>query len=147
MFPGSAQPQRLVLDTAVLVSRLLKPQSIPGQLVTWALHHAVVLVAQSTIAELVDVLNRPKFAAYIDRADSKDFVQELLGVSEWVTVTIAIQACRDPGDDQFLALAVAGQADAIISSDEDLLTLHPFHGIPIQTPRVYWDQIDHPGSN
>ena len=147
MPPGSAQPQRLVLDTAVLVSRLLKPQSIPGQLVTWALHHAVVLVTQSTIAELVDVLNRPKFAAYIDRADSKDFVQELLGVSEWVTVTITIQACRDPGDDQFLALAVAGQADAIISSDDDLLTLHPFHGIPIHTPRAYWEQIDHPGIN
>jgi len=33
--------------------------------------------------------------------------------------------CRDPKDDQFLVLARVAEADALVSSDEDLLVLHP----------------------
>ncbi len=42
--------------------------------------------------------------------------------------------CRDPGDDKYLELALAGQADVIVSSDRDLLDLDPWRGIPIVTP-------------
>ncbi len=42
--------------------------------------------------------------------------------------------CRDPDDDEVLALAVAAQADLIISGDNDLLVLQQFNGIPILTP-------------
>ena len=41
---------------------------------------------------------------------------------------------RDVDDDKFLALAVTGQADAIISGDRDLLDLVSYEGIPILTP-------------
>lgn len=40
-------------------------------------------------------------------------------------------------DDKFLEVAVAGQADFIVSGDEDLLVLNPFAGIPIVTPRDF----------
>jgi predicted nucleic acid-binding protein len=46
-------------------------------------------------------------------------------------------ACRDPTDDKFLELAVSGNADLILSGDKDLLTLHPFRGIPIVTPAAF----------
>ncbi len=39
--------------------------------------------------------------------------------------------CRDPDDDKFLELALSGDADVIVSGDDDLLVLHPFRGIPI----------------
>jgi predicted nucleic acid-binding protein len=42
--------------------------------------------------------------------------------------------CRDPRDNQFLALALAAEADIVVSSDEDLLVLHPWRGIPVVTP-------------
>lgn len=45
--------------------------------------------------------------------------------------------CRDPRDNIFLALALASDADLIISSDEDLLILHPWRGIPILTPAKF----------
>jgi predicted nucleic acid-binding protein len=41
---------------------------------------------------------------------------------------------RDPDDDAMLALAVAAQADFIVSGDGDLLVLNSFEGIPIVTP-------------
>jgi predicted nucleic acid-binding protein len=46
-------------------------------------------------------------------------------------------ACRDPKDNNFLALALAAEADVLVSSDEDLLVLHPWRGIPIITPAEF----------
>jgi uncharacterized protein len=43
-------------------------------------------------------------------------------------------ACRDPKDNKFLALAGVCEADAIISSDQDLLALNPWRTIPVMTP-------------
>jgi predicted nucleic acid-binding protein len=49
-------------------------------------------------------------------------------------VTIRLRECRDPKDDKFLELAIAGKASHIISGDQDLLMLSPFHGVAILTP-------------
>lgn len=43
-------------------------------------------------------------------------------------------ACRDPKDNKFLALALFCEADAIIGSDNDLLTMNPWRSIPVLTP-------------
>jgi predicted nucleic acid-binding protein len=45
--------------------------------------------------------------------------------------TTAVTACRDPKDDKFLALALAAKADVLVSSDVNLLEMHPFREIPI----------------
>ena len=50
--------------------------------------------------------------------------------------------CRDPKDDKFLDVAVAGHADALVSGDEDLLVLHPFQGIPIVQPAEFLAMFD-----
>lgn len=42
--------------------------------------------------------------------------------------------CRDPDDDEVLALALAAQVDLIVSGDDDLLALQVFEGIPIPSP-------------
>ena len=45
--------------------------------------------------------------------------------------------CRDPDDDKFLELAVSGNADYLVSGDDDLLALHPFREIPILRPAEF----------
>jgi uncharacterized protein len=47
--------------------------------------------------------------------------------------------CRDPKDNMFLELALSGNADLIISGDNDLLVLNQFRGIPVITPREFID--------
>ena len=42
--------------------------------------------------------------------------------------------CRDPDDDEVLVLAIAAQADLIVSGDNDLLALQQFSGFPILSP-------------
>jgi uncharacterized protein len=51
-----------------------------------------------------------------------------------VTSEEAVAMARDPKDDKFLALAIAGAADCVISGDKDLLTLGSIGTVPILSP-------------
>jgi uncharacterized protein len=54
--------------------------------------------------------------------------------------------CRDPDDDQVLALAIATKAEMIVSGDADLLSLGSFEGIPIVAPaEAVWLLVDKDG--
>lgn len=46
--------------------------------------------------------------------------------------------CRDPDDDQVLALALAAGAECLISGDKDLLTMENFRGTTILAPAGFW---------
>jgi len=48
---------------------------------------------------------------------------------------------RDPDDDPFIACAVAGGCDAIISGDHHLLEVSGYGGIDVLTPRQLLDRI------
>jgi putative PIN family toxin of toxin-antitoxin system len=65
------------------------------------------------------------------------FLAELARVVELVAITQRITLCRDPRDDKFLELAIAGRADFLVTGDVDLLTLDPFHGTAIMDPATY----------
>lgn len=129
--------QRLVLDTNVLVSRLLLPGGTSARAVDHALAHGVLLVSEVTLAELVQVLSRPRFDRYVSMKDRRQFVNLLGGIARLVPITHRVAACRDPKDDKFLHVALNGEADAIISGDRDLLVLHPFHDVSILTPTAF----------
>ena len=47
--------------------------------------------------------------------------------------------CRDPNDIKILGLAVASNADYIVTGDKDLLVSKSFQGIPILNPRSFSD--------
>ncbi len=69
----------------------------------------------------------------------------LLETTEPVVITEPVQACCDPNDDKVLELAISGGANLIVSSDEDLLILHPFHGTPIIQPNIFLRLYTAPG--
>jgi putative PIN family toxin of toxin-antitoxin system len=129
--------ERVVIDTNALISRLLLPESMPGRAVRAVVDEGQLLLSEETMTELADVLARPKFDRYVTLEDRQQFLRLLGRVGEWVPVVGVVQACRDPDDDKFLALAVSGQADTIVTGDDDLLVLSPFQGIAILTPAEY----------
>jgi putative PIN family toxin of toxin-antitoxin system len=53
--------------------------------------------------------------------------------------------CRDKDDDVVLATALAGNADVIVTGDEDLLVLKKFRGIEILSPRQFLKLLDRTG--
>ncbi len=50
--------------------------------------------------------------------------------------------CRDPKDDKFIACAVDGNADYIVSGDADLLVLAEYRGVRIVQPAEFVEILD-----
>lgn len=130
--------RRVILDTSTLVSAALRLGSVPDQALLKALRTCEVCASLETLNELAQVLDRKKFDRYLDRESRRAFVslmrrQVRLFAVQNADLAAVNPPCRDPKDTQFLALALASEADAIVSSDEDLLILHPWRGIPIVT--------------
>ncbi len=128
---------KYVLDTNIVVSALLFKSSQPRQALDKARHLGVILMSQSIWQEIQEVLARPKFERYITSIERDLFLIWLAKSVRFIETTKRIIACRDPKDDQFLELAVNGNAKLIISGDQDLLVLNPFEGISIVTVREF----------
>ena len=116
---------RVVLDTNCIVSALLFAK---GSLVwlrdAWMRQRFIPLVSRDTASELIRVLNYPKFQ--LDKKEQEIILAEFLPYAEVVHIEIVpknLPKLRDPGDLIFLELAVYGNADALISSDQHLLAV------------------------
>lgn len=129
--------ERVVIDTNALISRLLIPNSVPGEAVREAVDSADILVSDATMYELADVLSRKKFDAFIDIKERQQFIKLLARIVELVPIVYPVRVCRDAKDDRILEVAVNGRADLIITGDRDPLVMNPFQGIAIVTPSAY----------
>lgn len=125
---------RIILDTNILISRMLLPGSVAGRAVSRILDRVRPIVSEETLAELAETLSRPKFDRYVNLEDRREFFRLFARVAEWVPVTTTIRDCRDPKDNKFLELAVDGQASLLVTGDTDLLDLTPFRTTEIITP-------------
>lgn len=127
--------ERIVVDTNVLVSRFILPNSICAQTLRRAELEARLLISDATMYELADVLSRSKFDRYVSVNARKGFIERLTQIAEFVPIIQRVRECRDPKDDKFLELALNGRAAVIVTGDADLLRMHPWRGIHILSPR------------
>jgi putative PIN family toxin of toxin-antitoxin system len=104
---------RTVIDTGVVVSAVLLPRSVPRQAFDLAAARGRLLVSDETIAELDDVLRRPKSDKYVSEARRLEFLAALLHEVELIDVVDVVADCRDPKDNKFLELALSGGASHI----------------------------------
>jgi putative PIN family toxin of toxin-antitoxin system len=125
---------------------LLLPDSKPRQALDLALRKGKVLLSSAVLAELYEVLTRKQFRRYIDEEDIRIFLAALTSEAQWVDVNVQITACRDPKDDKFLELAVAGRATHIVTGDSDLLALNSFQSIQILPPQSFLELSSSPAS-
>ena len=121
---------------------MLRPDSVPRQALLNALRTFELAASVATLHELREVLQRPKFDRYASLRARLDFLALVSRHAHLVEVDAASEqaasgACRDAKDAKFLALALACHAAALITSDADLLVLHPWHGVPISAPATF----------
>lgn len=128
---------RFVIDTAVAISAVLFPHSVPRRAFDTAFARGCALVSAATAAELEQVLRRPKFSKYVPEEKRLEFLASYISEAQVVEILQTITECRDPKDNKFLELAVSGNASHIISGDADLLVMNPFRGIAIVTPQSF----------
>lgn len=139
---------RAVIDTNILVRARIRPQgTVAPVLGRLRVSAYTFLYCQRLLDELVDVLGRPRIRQkyHIEDEDVTALLLLLTRQGEAIAATRRITVCRDPKDDKFLEVAVAGGADVIVSGDEDLLVLSPFEGIPIVGPSTFLAMLDEAG--
>jgi putative PIN family toxin of toxin-antitoxin system len=128
---------RAVIDTNVLLSGLLWRGS-PHALLEQVRNGKIQLISSpALLSELAEVISRPKFEDILVRSGTlrSAMLHELQQLADIVAPSSLLQpVCRDADDDEVLAVAIASQADCIITGDDDLLSLKSYQGIPIITP-------------
>ena len=133
--------ERVVVDTNTIISGILLPQSVPGQVLQSLAGTATLIFSPATRDELLAVLARKKFDRYVSAGARERAAVILVRDAEMVSPRRFVQVCRDPKDDKFLDAAHAGHADCLISGDGDLVDLQTFEGIPIFTARRYLTRL------
>ena len=127
--------RRVVVDTNVLISGVIRPQGPPQAVIDIVVAEMVApLFSNVTFEELRSRLLRPKFDRYVGQVNREYYLERLSAVAEWVAISGAHMGCRDPDDDKFLETALEGGADCLITGDRDLLEMSPFMDIPVVSP-------------
>lgn len=127
---------RAVLDTNVFVSAFLLPGRL-NRLVDVFLQGAFVwLLSPAILEEYVLVASRPLFQ--LSAGELETILFQIKERAEWITMRSHLTVvAQDPADDKFLACAVDGRADWLVTGDHHLLALDPFRGIRIRPPAEF----------
>jgi hypothetical protein len=134
----------VVFDASTFVSAVLKPDSVSEQALLLAIDNPNRLILSSDVeTEYREVIFRPKFDRFISRERRQHILDIVLFAADRVEPMERVRECRDPKDDKYLALAAAGDADVIVSSDaRHLLSMHPWRGISILSPADFLARAD-----
>jgi uncharacterized protein len=132
----------VVLDTNLVVSAFLNPEGTASQGLQKALRYFDLVTSKETLGELLEVLRRDKFDRYARKEDRAERLSAYSDATLKFSVIEQITDCKDPKDNQFLALALAAKASLLVTGDKkDLLSMHPYRDIDIVSVRDFVDKF------
>jgi putative PIN family toxin of toxin-antitoxin system len=126
-------PVRAVVDTNLIVSGLLKKPGVPYQIVEALRHgHFTLVLSPLLLTEYRQVLQRPKLREKYTLTEEE--ITAFLFLIETHAHIVTPQHrlpvnIRDKRDEGVLATALGGQADYLVSGDQDLLVLKDEPGL------------------
>jgi len=136
---------RAVIDTNVMVSVAFAKEGLAKKLRDMIADDVFILVASKDIlAELYRVLHYPHILKRFK--PSKEDVDEFIGLivehSEFTRGKYQLNKIQDdPADNMFLACALEGKADYIISRDPHLRNLKHYQGIQIVDVKTFTEKV------
>jgi putative PIN family toxin of toxin-antitoxin system len=105
---------RVVLDTNIVVSALLKPQGLEDQVLRLALSgHLQLFASPLVLVEYALVLPRPKLK--LTQAEVRQTLDELCAASAIVRPTHVLSESLHEADNRFLECAEAAAADFLVT--------------------------------
>ena len=130
----------------MIVSGLIRPQGPPGRILVRLLRDRAfeIVASPAMLDELRRSLRYPKLRKYLHL--------EKEGIDLWVEALAALAVIVegrvterivivDPADDIYLAAAVDGLADYVVSGDRHLLDVALYAGIPIVSLRAFLERL------
>jgi uncharacterized protein len=139
--PKSDPPLRAVLDTNVMLSGLFGQGTLTATIYGfWVSRVCTLITSREILREVAYVLHLPDIQRRfqprpetITRFFRLVFRKAVLTQDLYTTDRLTV----DPTDNKFLAAALEGQADFIVSRDPHLLNLKHFHTIQIVEPPAF----------
>lgn len=143
----AARPFRAVLDTNILVGYALLGAEVPRR--SMAIQSSVeavrargtAFVSDATLAELREVLMRPDFERYRPAEERAAFLAAFATEARRVEPVPVERLCRDPDDDMFLAVALAADADWLVTVDRQLLSVRQVGRTRILRPERFLEAV------
>ena len=131
---------RVVVDTNVLLSGLMYPNSTPGRIVAaWRNAAFELVLTRAQLTEITRVLGYPKIARILrwDPDQSERFLKQLYLRSVMVPLpeTLPAEVPADPDDSPILSSLLVARAEYLVTGDSDLLALKDRY--PILTPQAF----------
>lgn len=129
---------KAVIDTSVFISGLVKSPSCRKIIKALERWEFIPVISPDTLAELIDVITRPKFHNIIKKETAARLIETIKAQGLLVKPTFTLDAIKDDADDnRFLEAAMTAKVDCIVSLDNHLLNLAIFHKIPIIPPAKF----------
>lgn len=132
---------RAVLDTNTLVSAFINvTSSVTSEIYQSAKKkHFLLVTSPQILAEIDDVLHGDRVMKFHKRSPEKlqEIINQLTNLGYIVPGNTKIDIVRDPDDNKIVSAGVEGQANYIVTRDEDLLDLKEYRGIKMITPEDF----------
>ncbi|MGD1699798.1 putative toxin-antitoxin system toxin component, PIN family [Dapis sp. BLCC M229] len=129
---------RIIVDTNVLISAVLKgkkPRAII-QLISDR-YDMDWIVSQEILAEYREVLNRRKLK--LTNEVRQEWLDKIETIPKLIEVNFKVDFKRDPKDAKFIALAMAGEADFLITGDKDFSEMMELEKTVIISVSLFYD--------
>jgi len=127
---------RVVIDTNIWIGFLIG-KTLSGLSEAISNDNIMIIFSKELFDELFEVLQRPKFNKYFSQENIKELISLLHSKTERIEITEHFKDCRDLKDNFILDLCVSGNADYLVTGDDDLLALNPFRGTKIVNYRLF----------
>ena len=129
---------RLVIDTNVLVSGLLTPFGVCGDIVRLIVSGEITICVDGRIIfEYEEVLKRPRF--HFSHHQVETFIAYIQSTAEQHSPPPLRHPLPDPDDAPFLEVAISAKADALVTGNTKHFPPLLRHDIPVLSPRTLLD--------
>ena len=127
---------KVLIDTNIWISYLLGNllQELDKKIISKKIK---IIVSHEMLKELTEVSTRPKFKNIFSDRRMKALFSMLDNYAVIVYPNQKVNICRDKKDNFLLEVALEGKADYLVTGDEDLLVLNPFHDTKIVKPNDF----------
>ena len=130
---------KIVLDTNVLVSGLLKPNSPPEIVLSHIFDEQIqVYFSKDILDEYRGVLVRDKFRKKLNHSKVMSFLDQLQTHGCLISPDVRLQVIKDdPADNKFLECSVEAPADFFVTGNKKHFSFTRFRGTRIVTPKEF----------
>jgi len=131
---------KIVLDTNVLVSGMLTPFGVCGEIVrALTSGHLILCVDSRILFEYEDVLRRPRLK--IENRMINILMEYIESTSEAHSTTPLTKSLPDPDDNQFLEVAISANVDCLVTGNLKHFPHRSQCGIVVLSPREFLDTL------